>query len=311
MTDVHLARADYQERVETEAPLERPDRLRVAPFPSYPPPTYGSDYAGFKVFPLEGRLCVAHYADEGRTDDVGRPVLTATVAMLDREAFETAGRDVVLVRDFLRGHGADATAASFEAYHEGAATVAGESTFRRVSERFDRGFLSDALGSLLAGGDVRVRYDDRERAVALVRLAWSLLPWPLLSSTSVVTDCNAPGREDAEDAVLDPASGRAAGRGDQRGAADGEVVDVVTGSAPDRARNPLVEAVLTSLLDGPEWYDHEWTDRRRVLLDHLAGVYAGDGRTPFDRSEALAAMAETVAAVRDLEEAAGDDGWLP
>lgn len=307
MTDVHVARADYQERVETDAPLERNDRLRVAPFPAYPPPNYDSDYAGLKLFPLEGRLCVARYADEGRTDDVGRPVLTATVALLDREAFEAAGRDVVLVRDFLRRHGADATTAAFETYCEGAATVSDEATFRRISGRFDREFLAGALSTLLGAGSVRVGYDDRERAVAFIRLAWSLLPWPLLASTSVATDCSMPGREDAEDVVLVPATSRDARQAGGHDARDGDVVDVAAETSPLGAHADFLNAVLRSLVDGPEWYDHDWPDKRRVLVEYLAAVDAGDARPLVDRSEALAAMAETVAAVRDLEESVEND----
>lgn len=317
---MEFARVDYQESVATDADLpdRTADRLRVAPFPAYPRPDYADReaYGATKVVPVGGRICVSWVTYRGHADRDGRPLLTADLALLTTDEFAAAGRDVALVRDYLRRAGTDATPGGFEDYRDSTGDLSDESVFRDACGRFDRELLADGVATVLDGGRTVVDHEDRDRGEAFLRLAWGILPLAVVAETSFCTDCQHPGRDGAEDVVL--STGTSGGGSGVFGGSTGTEadVDLATGDAPGGPRSSLVRAVLDELLATDGWYGFTWSERRSLLLDHLAGGHAGDGQSLVDRSDRLRAMEATLDRIRAVDESGdgsegGGRGWLP
>ena len=85
MKPIVFAYVDYQEKVISNYTLDKnlKEQLKTAVFPSYPSVDFKSQkkYEGIKVIPILDYVCISKYANLGKKDRFGRPILSSFVTV--------------------------------------------------------------------------------------------------------------------------------------------------------------------------------------------------------------------------------------
>ncbi len=278
---LRLVCLDFQAPPRCEAPLSREEALAVSTeaFPRSLPVDVraAGGFRALKLFPAGGCVGVSHAFDGGATDDWGRAVLSARVALL-RPAPENAwGRDVFTVGDALAGvpisdfgfrisdlpAGAGSTpavglsdalaGAGSTSAVDLAETLAGESILLS-RERWSAALAALGLSAgsvarlahlLSCARDVVLVTRDTPEARRTLTLALALVPDGPLSRLRLCTTCAQPDAEGREEVVFLPhaPAGRSAGLlsrlTGRPGVDDRVVVDLTSGTVPALRGAPI------------------------------------------------------------------------
>lgn len=272
------------------------DTLRIEAFPAYPKTDFPDlkNYSGIKVFPVDDFIAISYFINEGHKDSSGRPILSARVALIPKEQFNTCGRDLEAVKMFLKGMKIETASSQFANFIN--EKSAKEEEFIRLINSLGEELPTKAIDCMLSYSKVNIHYNkDKSLAESLVRLAYLLLPIDVIASNSYSSDCSYISSPQRENYILTQ------GRVSEDKKKEVSFLDVDSGKASRGKYSKKLNKIIKEIASGREWYTFTWEEKYSLFLKLIEAWFSGRRVKIIETSEKLRRMKETINIVKQLE----------